>query len=102
MTIIISCSSKGDCKDQMKQDLFTVQCLIWFPGSLNEIRLLMIFVSLQVKTRVAGRVHTLTVRDVTLSEAGEVKLTAKEFHTLAQLIVRGQKLKHTRDSKRIT
>lgn len=37
----------------------------------------------------AGRVHTLTVRDVKLSEAGEVKLSAKDFQTQAQLIVRG-------------
>lgn len=45
--------------------------------------------SLQVKTRVAGRVHALTIRDVNLSEAGEVKLTAKDFQTQAQLLVKG-------------
>uniref|UniRef100_A0A0S7EPU5 non-specific serine/threonine protein kinase n=2 Tax=Poeciliopsis prolifica TaxID=188132 RepID=A0A0S7EPU5_9TELE len=41
----------------------------------------------RVKPRVAGRVHTLTVRDVKLSEAGEVKVTAKDFLTQAQLFV---------------
>lgn len=50
--------------------------------------------SLQVKTRVAGRIHTLTVRDVKLTEAGEVKLTATDFQTSAQLIVRGRVLTH--------
>lgn len=57
---------------------------------------------MQVKTRVAGRAHTLTVRDVKLSEAGEVKLTAKDFQTQAQLIIRGQTLEHTTDSECIT
>lgn len=47
------------------------------------------FVRLQVKTRVAGGVHALTIRDVNLSEAGEVKLTAKDFQTQAQLTVKG-------------
>lgn len=40
--------------------------------------------------RAAGRCHTLTVRDVQLSEAGEVKLIAKDFETQAQLIIRGK------------
>lgn len=47
------------------------------------------FLSLQVKTRVAGRVHTLTIRDVNQSEVGEVKLTAKDFQTRAHLTVKG-------------
>lgn len=47
------------------------------------------FLSLQVKTRVAGRVHALTIRDVTLSEAGDIKVTAKDFQTQAHLIVKG-------------
>lgn len=47
------------------------------------------FLFLQVKTRVAGRAHALTIRDVNLSEAGEVKLTAKDFQTQAHLIVKG-------------
>lgn len=47
------------------------------------------FLSLQVKTRVAGRVHALTIRDVTLSEAGDVKVTAKDFQTQAHLKVKG-------------
>lgn len=51
--------------------------------------MLTLIVYLQVKTRVAGRVHSLTVRDVTLSEAGEVKLAAKDFQTQAQLFVKG-------------
>ncbi|KAK5920272.1 hypothetical protein CgunFtcFv8_024099 [Champsocephalus gunnari] len=42
----------------------------------------------RVKTRVAGKVHTLTLRDVMQSEAGEVKMTSKDFQTAAQLIVR--------------
>lgn len=48
-----------------------------------------------------GRVHTLTVRDVKLSEAGEVKVTAKDFLTQAQLFVGGKTLKHTGDSEHI-
>lgn len=56
---------------------------------LTELNANTCIVYLQVKTRVAGRVHSLTVRDVTLSEAGEVKLTAKDFETQAQLFVKG-------------
>lgn len=63
---------------------------------------LFFFLPLQVKTRVAGRVHALTIRDVKLSEAGEVKLTAKDFQTQAQLIVRGETLECTGNSKHIT
>lgn len=37
-----------------------------------------------------GKVHSLTVRDVQLNEAGQVKLTAKDFQTEANLIVRGK------------
>ena len=37
-----------------------------------------------------GKTHSLTVRDVKLSEAGEVKLTAKDFQTQATLTVRGK------------
>lgn len=36
-----------------------------------------------------GKTHALTVRDVKLSEAGKVKLTAKDFQTQATLTVRG-------------
>lgn len=50
----------------------------------------------------AGRAHALTIRDVKLSEAGEVKLTAKDFQTQAQLIIKGQTLKRATDSERIT
>lgn len=60
------------------------------------------FLCLQVKTRVAGRAHALTIRDVKLSEAGEVKMTSKDFQTQAQLIVRGETLEHTGDSEHIT
>lgn len=41
-------------------------------------------------TRAEGRTHTLTLRDVKMTEAGEVKLTAKDFLTQAQLIVNGR------------
>ena len=37
-----------------------------------------------------GKTHALTVRDVKLSEAGEVKLTAKDFQTQAKLTVGGK------------
>lgn len=36
------------------------------------------------------KVHSLTVRDVQLNEAGQVKLTAKDFQTEANLIVKGK------------
>lgn len=38
-----------------------------------------------------GKVHSATVRDVRLDEAGQVKLTAKDFQTEANLIVRGKR-----------
>lgn len=60
--------------------------------------LMIIFPSLQVKTRVAGRVHALTIRDVKLSEAAEVKLTSTDFQTLAQLIVNGEDTAGTVDA----
>lgn len=44
----------------------------------------------QVVTRSEGRVHTLSIRDVKLTEAGEVKLTAKDFQTQANLKVNGR------------
>lgn len=37
------------------------------------------------------KVHSLTVRDVQVNEAGRVKLTAKDFQTAANLIVKGKK-----------
>lgn len=37
-----------------------------------------------------GKVHSLTVRDVQLNEAGLVKLSAKDFQTEANLIVNGK------------
>lgn len=40
-----------------------------------------------------GKVHSLTVRDVQLNEAGQVKLTAKDFQTAANLIVKGKKMR---------
>lgn len=40
-------------------------------------------------TRSEGRVHTLTLRDVKLEDAGEVQLTAKDFKTQANLFVKG-------------
>jgi len=53
----------------------------------------------QVKTRVVGKVHALTIRDVTLSEAGEVKLTSTDFQTQAHLIIRGETLERTADTR---
>ena len=50
----------------------------------------------------AGRVHALTVRDVKLSEAGEVKLTATDFQTQAQLIVGGEMVERTADTEHIS
>uniref|UniRef100_A0AAY5K7F1 non-specific serine/threonine protein kinase n=1 Tax=Esox lucius TaxID=8010 RepID=A0AAY5K7F1_ESOLU len=41
----------------------------------------------RVVTRAEGKTHTLTLRDVKISEAGEVKLTAKDFQTDARLHV---------------
>lgn len=40
-------------------------------------------------TRSEGKVHTLTLRDVKLEDAGEVRLTAKDFKTEANLFVKG-------------
>lgn len=44
----------------------------------------------QVVLKVEGKIHSATLRDVQLSEAGQVKLTAKDFQTEASLIVRGK------------
>uniref|UniRef100_A0A4W3IPV7 Immunoglobulin domain-containing protein n=1 Tax=Callorhinchus milii TaxID=7868 RepID=A0A4W3IPV7_CALMI len=44
----------------------------------------------RVVTRAEGRVHTFTLRDVQLDEAGKVKITAKDFTTSAKLIVKGE------------
>lgn len=44
----------------------------------------------QVVTRAEGRLHSLTLRDVLMTEAGEVKLTAKDFVTQAKLTVNGE------------
>lgn len=40
--------------------------------------------------RAEGRVHTLILRDVKLTDAGEVSLTAKDFRTQANLFVKGK------------
>lgn len=45
---------------------------------------------LKVVTRAEGRVHTLVLRDVKLTDAGEVSLTAKDFRTQANLFVKGK------------
>lgn len=45
---------------------------------------------LQVVVKADGKVYSVTVRDVQLSEAGQVKLTAKDFQTEASLIVKGK------------
>lgn len=39
--------------------------------------------------RSEGKVHTLTLRDVKLEDAGEVQLRAKDFKTHANLFVKG-------------
>lgn len=44
----------------------------------------------QVVLKVEGKIHSATLRDVQLSEAGQVKLTAKDFQTEATLTVRGK------------
>lgn len=44
----------------------------------------------QVVTRAEGRLHSLTLRDVLMTEAGEVKLAAKDFVTQAKLTVNGE------------
>lgn len=44
----------------------------------------------QVVSRAEGRLHSLTLRDVMMTEAGEVKLTAKDFVTQAKLTVNGE------------
>lgn len=41
-------------------------------------------------TRAEGKTHTLTLRDVKISEDGEVKLTAKDFQIEARLHVNGR------------
>lgn len=46
--------------------------------------------NLQVVLKAEDKVHSLTVRDVQLNEAGQVKLTAKDFQTEANLIVKGK------------
>ena len=43
----------------------------------------------QVVTRSEGKLHTLKLRDVKTSEAGEVTLTAKDFKAKAKLNVNG-------------
>ncbi|KAJ8416941.1 hypothetical protein AAFF_G00328190 [Aldrovandia affinis] len=53
----------------------------WFLGSTK------LEPSDRIVTRAEGRAHTLTLRDVKMTEAGEVKLTAKDFVTQANLIV---------------
>lgn len=49
-----------------------------------------LFLIWQVVLKSEGKVHSLTVRDVQLNEAGQIKLTAKDFQTEANLIVRGK------------
>ncbi len=44
----------------------------------------------QVVLKAEGKVHSLTLRDVQLNEAGQVKLTAKDFQAEANLIVKGK------------
>lgn len=48
------------------------------------------YVLYKVVTRAEGRAHTLILRDVKLTDAGEVSLTAKDFRTQANLFVKGK------------
>lgn len=50
----------------------------------------MLPLNLQVVLKAEGTVHSLTLRDVQLHEAGQVRLTAKDFQTEANLIVGGK------------
>ncbi|KAI1237130.1 Titin, partial [Lamprotornis superbus] len=50
----------------------------------------------QVVTRAEGRVHTLVLRDVKLTDAGEVSLTAKDFRTQANLFVKEPPVEFTK------
>ncbi|GAA6066201.1 titin isoform X1, partial [Tachysurus ichikawai] len=50
----------------------------------------------RVVARAEGRTHTLTLRDVKLTEAGEVKLTAKDFQIQANLIVKEPPVEFTK------
>lgn len=44
----------------------------------------------QVVLKAEDKVHSLTLRDVQLNEAGQVRLTAKDFQTEANLFVKGR------------
>lgn len=44
----------------------------------------------QVVLKADDKVHSLTLRDVLLKEAGQIQLTAKDFQTEANLTVRGK------------
>lgn len=57
---------------------------------IHRIFLFTVSVSRQVVLKVEGKVHSATLRDVQLSEAGQVKLTAKDFQAEATLTVRGK------------
>lgn len=46
--------------------------------------------TLQVVLKADGKVHSVTVRDVQLSEAGQVTLSGKDFQTEASLFVKGK------------
>lgn len=46
----------------------------------------------QVVLKSEGKVHSLTLRDVQLNEAGQIKLASKDFQTEAKLIVTGKML----------
>lgn len=48
------------------------------------------FFTCQVVLKSEVTVHSLTLRNVQLNEAGLVKLSAKEFQTEASLIVKGK------------
>lgn len=45
---------------------------------------------MQVVTRAEGRLHSLTLRNVEMTDAGFVKIMAKDFQAQATLIVNGK------------
>lgn len=61
----------------------TSSCVATFPVFLT-------IKFVQVVIHAEGKMHSLTLKDVNLTEAGEVKLTAKDFTASARLVVNGE------------
>lgn len=47
---------------------------------------------MKVVTRAEGRLHSLTLRNVQMTDAGFVKIMAKDFQAQAMLAVKGKNL----------